>query len=121
MGDFDEKSDENANKNAKHWECKFCEKKYKYQSSLCKHVTKKHKPFFDEVLTKNANKMLTSNLEKKKSKHWECKYCDKIFKYQSSLCKHVTKKHKNSKQTVMIFCEDCEKVKEVKIIQIILK
>ena len=70
MGDFDEKTDENANKNAKHWECKFCEKKYKYQSSLCK---------------------------------------------------HVTKKHKNSKQTVMIFCEDCEKVKEVKIIQIILK
>ena len=46
--------------NANDWDCHFCKKKFKHQSSLCKHIKKKHPNEKWLNLAKNANKMLTN-------------------------------------------------------------
>ena len=73
--------------------CIYCDYDAKVKSSYDKHLkTKKH-----EKLVKISPKLakISQNLAKISPKlaaittRYECKYCDKFFKHQSSLCKHI--------------------------------
>ena len=54
----------------------------------------------ENSLTINENfhaDYLNSELNKPKGKMYECKYCDKVFKHQSSLSKHIKYSCKHNK------------------------
>ena len=91
-----------SQKNGNYWVCKFCEKKFKHQSSLCKHVTKKHeeKKFLKFLnLAKNDNKMVTKNIKSFKKTLFICDHCNKFYKYASGLSRHKQScKKKKSEQ-----------------------
>jgi len=91
-----------SQKNGNYWVCKFCEKKFKHQSSLCKHVTKKHeeKKFLKFLnLAKNDNKMVTKNIKSFKKTMFICDHCNKFYKYASGLSRHKQScKKKKSEQ-----------------------
>ena len=91
-----------SQKNGNYWVCKFCEKKFKHQSSLCKHVTKKHeeKKFLKFLnLAKNDNKMVTKNIKSFKKSLFICDHCNKFYKYASGLSRHKQScKKKKSEQ-----------------------
>ena len=67
--------------------------KKSYQKFYCNKcdyscVKKTHWIQHINTIKHKSNKMLT-NANQKKSQINKCKYCDKVFKHQSSLCKHI--------------------------------
>jgi len=88
---MDQKMAKFSQKNGNYWLCKLCEKKFKHQSSLCKHITKKH---YKKKITKwlnfnkNGNKMVTKNIKSFEKSVYICDHCNKIYKYPSGLSRH---------------------------------
>jgi hypothetical protein len=74
--------------NANDWECHFCNKNFKHQSSLCKHIKKKHPNEKWLNLAKNANKMLTNANISIVEKWYICDHCGKKYKHAASLSRH---------------------------------
>ena len=91
-----------SQKNDNYWPCKFCEKKFRHQSSLCKHISKKHEekkiPKWLK-LAKNDNKMVTKNRKTFEKTLFICDHCNKYYKYASGLSRHKRScKKKKSEQ-----------------------
>jgi len=91
-----------SQKNDNYWDCNFCEKKFRHQSSLCKHITKKHT---EKKMSKwlkmgeNGNKMVTKNTKTFEKGLFICDHCNKIYKYASGLSRHKKScKEKKSEQ-----------------------
>ena len=74
--------------NANDWECHFCNKNFKHQSSLCKHIKKKHPTEKWLNLAKNANKMLTNANGDMCKGVYICDHCGKKYKHCASLSRH---------------------------------
>lgn len=81
--------------NANDWDCQFCKKKFKHQSSLCKHIKKKHPNEKWLNLAKNANKMLTNANSDMCKRTYNCDHCGKKYKHAASLSRHKRSCKKN--------------------------
>lgn len=89
--------------------CNCCDYDAKVKSSYTKHInTAKHKKKlaeFSQNLADVGNKLHEATkpsdnslcLKSLKNKKHECKYCDKVFKHQSSLSKHIKYSCKHNK------------------------
>ena len=70
----------------KKYYCECCDFKSHIKTHYEKHLkTKKHQKLA-EISPKLAE---ISHKSEKEIQTYECKYCDKVFKHQSSLCKHI--------------------------------
>lgn len=79
--------------------CECCNYHTKHKGNYQKHFqTKRHEKnlaeFSQNLATNNMNNF---SFKTSISKHYECKYCDKHFKHQSSLSKHIKYSCKHNK------------------------
>jgi len=89
--------------------CSCCNYDAKVKSSYTKHIKttkhKKHLAKYSQKIAKNSQKFSETsdnifphlNENQINEGNYECKYCDKVFKHQSSLSKHIKYSCKKNK------------------------
>jgi prophage antirepressor-like protein/uncharacterized C2H2 Zn-finger protein len=84
--------------------CAECDKTYKYQSGLSRHVTLEHRKIInkDNIDENNPNKMLQvtliDNILDKKNDIFKCPHCNNTFTFKSALNRHLQGRCKIKKQ-----------------------
>ena len=73
--------------------CEKCNKLYSSASSLWNHRTKKHKVQNNSIEQhNNSSEQHNNSIEPKitaiKSEHFNCRFCDKLYKHQQSRSRH---------------------------------
>jgi len=85
------KNEKSRVKNDNDWKCQICEKIFVHQSSLCKHMSKKHVNKKMAKFSQNGKKRVKNGKFFSQNRSWECIYCKVSYKHQSGLSRHKKK------------------------------
>ena len=86
-----DKNEKSRVKNGNDWKCQICDKTFVHQSSLCKHISKKHVDKKMDKFIQNGKKRVKNGKFFIQNPRWECIYCNVSYKHQSGLSRHKKK------------------------------